>query len=99
MQAALHARQEAEVHLGQVVVQHARRDARLVHAEREHDQIEHQLHVLRNNLRQLVRRAPHVRRGERRPPAFEPSVTRRTLDAFFDVANGFQVVVELSLVG
>ena len=47
VQRALHALEELEVHLRQVVVEHQRRDARLVHLEREHDQVEHQLHVIR----------------------------------------------------
>ena len=58
---ALHALDELEVHLRQIVVQHQRRDPRLVHLEREHDEIQHQLHVIRDVLRQLVLRPRHVR--------------------------------------
>ena len=98
MQRALHAFEELEVHLRQVVVEHQRRDARLVHLEREHDQVEHQLHVIRHVLRQLVRRARHVGLRQRRPPAFEALFLRGALDALLDVADRFEVLVQLDVV-
>ena len=97
VQRALDAFEELEVHLRQVVVEHQRRDARLVHLEREHDQVEHQLHVIGHVLRQLVLRARHVRLVERRPPAFEPLFLRRSLDPLLDVADGLEVLAQLAL--
>ena len=98
MQRALHAFQELEIHLRQVVVEHQRRDARLVHLEREHDQIEHQLHVIGDVLRQLVRRPRHVGLRQRRPPAFDALFLRCLRDALLDVADGFEVLAQLLVV-
>ena len=39
--AALDALDELEVHLRQIVVEHQRRDPRLIHLEGEYDEIEH----------------------------------------------------------
>ena len=95
---ALDAVEELEVHLRQIVVQHQRRDPRLVHLEREDDQVEHQLHVIRHVLRQLVGRARHVGLGQRRAPAFDPLFLRGALDALLDVADRLEVLAELAVV-
>jgi len=95
VQRAVTAFQEFEVHLRQVVIQHARRDARLVHLERKHDQIHHQLHVIRNVLRNLVRRTRHVGLRQGRPPAFNPFLLRRGIDARLDRPHRLQILVQL----
>ena len=98
MQRAADAFNEFEVHLREVVIQHARGDARLIHLKREHDQVEHQLHVIWHILRNFIGWAWHVRLLQRGPPALQPLFLRRPVDALFDIPYGFQILVQLLLV-
>ena len=51
VQSTLHTFEELEVHLRKIVIEHQCGDAALVHLEREHGQIEHELHVIGDVLR------------------------------------------------
>jgi len=94
METALDPFDKPKVHLGQIVVQHAGGDARLVHAESQDDQVEHQFHVLGHILRKRIGRARNVWSGEGWTPPFEALILRRAIDPFFDIANGFEIFVE-----
>ena len=87
MQAALNAFQKAEVHLRQIVVQHARCDACLVHLKGQHDEVEHQPHVIGDLLRQFIRGSGQIGSRQRWTPAFEAFFLGRSVDPLFDASD------------
>ena len=95
MQGTLHSNEKAKIHLREVGVEHERRKARLVHLKRQDDEVEHQPHVLRYILRQLLGGPCHIGLRQRRAPALEPLLLRGTVNALLDIANRFKILVEL----
>ena len=95
VQRALDAFDKPEIHLRQVVVQHQRDDAGLIHLEGQHHQVQHQLHVLGHVLGQRIGRPLHVWFVDGRPPAFETLVLGRPLNPLLDVADRFEILAQL----
>src|SRR5688572_29060479 len=87
MQTSLDSLDESEIHLREIVIQRARNDPGLIHPEGQHNQVEHQFHVLGYVLRKSIRGTCHVRRGEGRTPPLQASILRSVLETFFDIAN------------
>ena len=94
----LHAREIWKAQRAVIVVELERADARRVRLEAEHEDVHHQLHVLRDVLRDAVGGALDVRLVQRGPPALQFAAFACVLDSLFHVSHAVEILIQLALV-